>query len=357
MLHFDSDYMEGAHPAIIERLAATNLDQTQRLRHRRACASAPASCIREACANAPRPPCTSWWEARRRTPRWPMRRSSAPWEGIVSADDRPHHRARGGRGGGVRAQDAAAAAARRQAGRGRGARVLRGVLGRREPRAHRGAGRGVYLASYRVRHRCTRSVELEALVAGVPRLRHAAVHGRRAPGLRPGRRGSRCRRCPTSRVCATRSTSAARRWARCAARLWCSRSRGSTNHFFTLMKQAWGAAWRREALPGACSSTMLFEEEDGGLRYEIAHRAATPWRIAQRLAEGFRAKGYDLHHRLAHQPAVRRAGRPDAKARLSRARVVRLLGSSRRTAAPSCASRPVGPRVPEADGRAARRCL
>lgn len=28
MLHFDSDYMEGAHPAIIERLAATNLDQT-----------------------------------------------------------------------------------------------------------------------------------------------------------------------------------------------------------------------------------------------------------------------------------------------------------------------------------------
>ena len=28
MLHFDSDYMEGAHPAVIERLAATNLDQT-----------------------------------------------------------------------------------------------------------------------------------------------------------------------------------------------------------------------------------------------------------------------------------------------------------------------------------------
>lgn len=28
MLHFDSDYMEGAHPAVIERLAATNLQQT-----------------------------------------------------------------------------------------------------------------------------------------------------------------------------------------------------------------------------------------------------------------------------------------------------------------------------------------
>lgn len=28
MLHFDSDYMEGAHPAVIERLSATNLQQT-----------------------------------------------------------------------------------------------------------------------------------------------------------------------------------------------------------------------------------------------------------------------------------------------------------------------------------------
>ena len=32
MLHFDSDYMEGAHPAIIERLAATNLDQFDTVR-------------------------------------------------------------------------------------------------------------------------------------------------------------------------------------------------------------------------------------------------------------------------------------------------------------------------------------
>ena len=28
MLHFDSDYMEGAHPAILERLVTTNFEQT-----------------------------------------------------------------------------------------------------------------------------------------------------------------------------------------------------------------------------------------------------------------------------------------------------------------------------------------
>ena len=28
MLHFDSDYMEGAHPAVMERLLQTNLEST-----------------------------------------------------------------------------------------------------------------------------------------------------------------------------------------------------------------------------------------------------------------------------------------------------------------------------------------
>ena len=63
MLHFDSDYLEGAHPAIIKRLVATNLDQTsgygtdevcERARERirewptKSCALGKASC-------APRP--------------------------------------------------------------------------------------------------------------------------------------------------------------------------------------------------------------------------------------------------------------------------------------------------------------
>ena len=28
MLHFDSDYMEGAHPTVMQRLVETNLEQT-----------------------------------------------------------------------------------------------------------------------------------------------------------------------------------------------------------------------------------------------------------------------------------------------------------------------------------------
>ena len=49
MLHFDSDYMEGAHPAIIERLAATNLDQTSGYGTDEVCERARGR-IREACA-------------------------------------------------------------------------------------------------------------------------------------------------------------------------------------------------------------------------------------------------------------------------------------------------------------------
>ena len=42
MLHFDSDYMEGAHPAILERLAATNFDQTSGYGTDEVCAAARA---------------------------------------------------------------------------------------------------------------------------------------------------------------------------------------------------------------------------------------------------------------------------------------------------------------------------
>lgn len=48
MLHFDSDYMEGAHPAIIERLAQTNFDQTPGYGTDPVCESARAR-IRYAC--------------------------------------------------------------------------------------------------------------------------------------------------------------------------------------------------------------------------------------------------------------------------------------------------------------------
>ena len=225
MLHFDSDYMEGAHPAIIERLAATNLDQTSGYGTDEVCAARPPA--HPGGVRVPsRRPCTSWWEARRRTPRWPTR-SSRPWEGIVSATT-----------GHITAHEAGAVEAcgrktlplPQHDGKLDAAEVralLRGVLGRREPRAHRGAGRGVYLASYRVRHRVlaassSRRSRRCAATSACGCSWTARAWATAWPPWEP------MSRCPTSRVCATRSTSAARRWARCAARPWCSRSRGST---------------------------------------------------------------------------------------------------------------------------------
>src|SRR5690606_24011599 len=49
MLHFDSDYLEGTHPAILERMLATNLDQTPGYGTDEVCAAARER-IREACA-------------------------------------------------------------------------------------------------------------------------------------------------------------------------------------------------------------------------------------------------------------------------------------------------------------------
>ena len=150
MLHFDSDYMEGAHPAILERLAATNFDQTSGYGTDEVCAAARER-IREACAC---PHANVYFlvggtQANAAVADQILR----PWDGHRVGDHRPHHRARSRRRGGVRAQDAAAAARRRQAGGRRRARAVRGVLGRREPRAHRGTGRRVHLAPHRVRHR------------------------------------------------------------------------------------------------------------------------------------------------------------------------------------------------------------
>ncbi|MDY3918613.1 MAG: aminotransferase class I/II-fold pyridoxal phosphate-dependent enzyme [Candidatus Limivivens sp.] len=48
MLHFDSDYMEGAHPLILQKLLETNLEQTSGYGTDRYCAEA-ADKIREAC--------------------------------------------------------------------------------------------------------------------------------------------------------------------------------------------------------------------------------------------------------------------------------------------------------------------
>ena len=66
---------------------------------------------------------------------------------------------------------------------------------------------------------------------------------------------------------------------------------GLDDHFFTLMKKR-GALLAKGRFLGL-QFDVLFEEEDSVLRYENAGRHAVT--LAQRLAEGFRAKGYDLH--------------------------------------------------------------
>ena len=66
---------------------------------------------------------------------------------------------------------------------------------------------------------------------------------------------------------------------------------GLDDHFFTLMKKR-GALLAKGRFLGLQFDVLFGREEDGGLRYENVGRHAVE--LAQRIAEGFRAKGYEL---------------------------------------------------------------
>ena len=84
---------------------------------------------------------------------------------------------------------------------------------------HRPARHGLHLPPHRGRHALYQG-GADGDLRRLPALRAAAVHRRRAPGLRPdGRRDGRDA-AGRSRTCATCSTSAAPRSARCSARPW-----------------------------------------------------------------------------------------------------------------------------------------
>ena len=100
---------------------------------------------------------------------------------------------------------------------------------------------------------------------------------------------------------------------------------GLDDHFFTLMKKR-GALLAKGRFLGL-QFDVLFGQEDGELRYQRIGRHAVE--LAQRIAEGFRAKDYELGHRLADEPAVRHPGRRDEGAP-GRTCVVRLLGAHAR---------------------------
>lgn len=63
MIHFDTDYMEGAHPEVMRRLLETNLEQTPGYGSD-VYTKAAKERIREACG-CPEAGVFSWWEERR----------------------------------------------------------------------------------------------------------------------------------------------------------------------------------------------------------------------------------------------------------------------------------------------------
>lgn len=61
MIYFNSDYLEGAHPAIMERLMRTNMEQTVGYGEDEYCAAARKRSRPP--ARRRRPTCIFWWAA------------------------------------------------------------------------------------------------------------------------------------------------------------------------------------------------------------------------------------------------------------------------------------------------------
>ena len=286
MLHFDSDYMEGAHPAIIERLAATNLDQTSGYGTDEVCERARQR-IREACAC---PEAAVYFlvggtQANAAVADQILR----PWEGIVSATT-----------GHITAHEAGAVEAC-----GRKSLPLPqhdGKLDAAEVRAyceaywadenreHIVAPGAVYISHPTEYGTVYSLVELEALsqVCRDFGMRLFMDGARLGYGLAAV--GADVALPDIARLCDAFYIGGTKVGALCGEAVVFTKP-GLDDHFFTLMKKR-GALLAKGRFLGL-QFDVLFEEEDGGLRYENAGRHAVA--LAQRLAEGFRAKGYDLH--------------------------------------------------------------
>ena len=286
MLHFDSDYMEGAHPAILERLAATNFDQTSGYGTDEVCAAARER-IREACAC---PHANVYFlvggtQANAAVADQILR----PWEGIVSATT-----------GHITAHEAGAVEAC-----GRKTLPLPHVDGKLvaadvralceaywgdENREHIVAPGAVYISHPTEYGTVYSLAELEAL-AQVCRdfdMRLFMDGARLGYGLAAV--GADVTLADIARLCDAFYIGGTKVGAFCGEAVVFTKP-GLDDHFFTLMKKR-GALLAKGRFLGL-QFDVLFEEEDGGLRYENAGRHAVT--LAQRLAEGFRAKGYDLH--------------------------------------------------------------
>ncbi len=291
MLHFDSDYLEGAHPAIIERLVATNLDQTSGYGTDEVCERARAR-IREACEA---PDAAVYFlvggtQANAAVADQILR----PWEGIVCATT-----------GHITAHEAGAVEA---CGRktlplpqhdgkldAAEVRALCEAYWADENREHIVAPGAVYISHPTEYGTVYSLAELEGL-AQVCRdfgMRLFMDGARLGYGLAAA--GADVTLPDIARLCDAFYIGGTKVGALCGEAVVFTRP-GLDDHFFTLMKKR-GALLAKGRFLGL-QFDVLFEQEEGpdgtlALRYENAGRHAVE--LAQRLADGFRAKGYELH--------------------------------------------------------------
>ena len=291
MLHFDSDYLEGAHPAIIERLVATNLDQTSGYGTDEVCERARAR-IREAC-EAP-DAAVYFLVGGTQTNAAVADQILRPWEGIVCATT-----------GHITAHEAGAVEA---CGRktlplpqhdgkldAAEVRALCEAYWADENREHIVAPGAVYISHPTEYGTVYSLAELEEL-AQVCRdfgIRLFMDGARLGYGL--AATGADVTLPDIARLCDAFYIGGTKVGALCGEAVVFTRP-GLDDHFFTLMKKR-GALLAKGRFLGL-QFDVLFEQEEGpdgtlALRYENAGRHAVE--LAQRLADGFRAKGYELH--------------------------------------------------------------
>ena len=291
MLHFDSDYLEGAHPAIIKRLVATNLDQTSGYGTDEVCERARER-IREAC-EAP-DAAVYFLVGGTQTNAAVADQILRPWEGIVCATT-----------GHITAHEAGAVEA---CGRktlplpqhdgkldAAEVRALCEAYWADENREHITAPGAVYISHPTEYGTVYSLAELEAL-AQVCRdfgMRLFMDGARLGYGLAAA--DADVTLPDIARLCDAFYIGGTKVGALCGEAVVFTRP-GLDDHFFTLMKKR-GALLAKGRFLGL-QFDVLFEQEEGpdgtlALRYENAGRHAVE--LAQRLADGFHAKGYELH--------------------------------------------------------------
>lgn len=287
MLHFDSDYMEGAHPAILERMMATNFDQTSGYGTDEVCAHARDR-IREACAC---PDAAVYFlvggtQANAAVADQILR----PWEGIISATT-----------GHITAHEAGAVEAC-----GRKTLPLpqhNGKLDAAEVRAyckaywgdenreHIVAPGAVYISHPTEYGTVYSLAELEALaqVCHDFDMRLFMDGARLGYGL--AATGTDVTLADIARLCDAFYIGGTKVGAFCGEAVVFTKP-GLDDHFFTLVKKR-GALLAKGRFLGLQFDVLFEREENGLLRYQNIGAHAVE--LAQRIAEGFRTQGYELH--------------------------------------------------------------